>query len=87
MSYFDIAQMSADYELTSRVVACAAQENEPDPRQWASDNMLVLAASPGWGEAWASAVAGGNENPGRDDAVITDGMILSAVQASLGAEA
>jgi hypothetical protein len=79
--YWDIAQMSADTDLTSRVAAAAAQEGIPDPRQWASDTMLTLAAEPGWGEAWASAAAGGNEQPGRDPAVITDGMILSAVQA------
>ena len=82
MSYWDIAQMSADPDLTSRVAAAAAQEGAADPRNWAADNMLTLAASPGWGEAWASAVAGGNEQPGRDPAVITDGMILSAVQAA-----
>jgi hypothetical protein len=83
MAYFDIAQMSADLDLTSRVAACAAQENIPDPRGWAADNMLTIAASPGWGDAWASAIAGGNESPGRDAAVITDAQILSAVQATL----
>jgi hypothetical protein len=75
--------MSADVDLTSRVAASAAQEGRPDPRNWAADNMLILAASPGWSEAWASALAGDppNEFPGRDGGVITDGMILSAVQA------
>jgi hypothetical protein len=82
MAYWDIATMSADTDLTARVSASAAQEGKPDPRNWAADNMLVLAASPGWSEAWASALAGGNEAPGRDPAVITDGMILAAVQAS-----
>ena len=81
MGYYDIATMSADLDLTSRIAACAAQEGIADPRQWATDNALTLAASPGWADAWASAIAGGNESPGRDDAVITDAMILSAVQA------
>jgi hypothetical protein len=81
MAYWDIAQMSADIDLTSRVAASAAQEGIPDPRNWAGDNMLLVAASPGWSDAWASAVASGNEFPGRDPAVITDGQILSAVQA------
>jgi hypothetical protein len=84
MAYWDIAQMSADPDLTSRCAASAAQEGAPDPRNWAADHMLVLAAQPGWSEAWASALAGGNESPGRDPAVITDGMILAAVQAELG---
>ena len=30
--------------------------------------------------AYASALAAGNENPGGDEGVITDGMILAAVQ-------
>jgi hypothetical protein len=87
MSYWDIAQMSADLDLTSRVAACAAQEGADNPRQWAADNMLTVAAAPGWGEAWASAIAGGNEFPGRDPAVITDPQILAEVQAELGAGA
>ena len=81
MSYWDISQMSADLDLTSRVAACAAQEGIPDPRQWAADRMLNIAAAPGWGEAWASAIAGGDQYPGRNPAVITDPMILSEVQA------
>jgi hypothetical protein len=81
MGYWDISQMASDPELTSRVAACAAQEGRPEPRQWAADHMLVLASSPGWDAAWASAVASGNETPGRDPAVITDEQILSAVQA------
>lgn len=81
MAYWDIAAMSADMDLTARVSACAAQEGIADPREWAADHMLTIAAAPGWSEAWASAVAGGNETPGRDGAVITDPMILSEVQA------
>jgi hypothetical protein len=81
MSYWDISQMSNDLDLTSRAAACAAQEGIDDPRNWAADHMLTLAAEPGWADAWASAIAGGNESPGRDGAVITDSMVLSAVQA------
>lgn len=77
MAYWDIAMMAQDPDLYGRVQACYAQEKPA-----AVINMLVLAASPGWDAAWASAVAGGNETPGRDPAVITDGMILSAVQAA-----
>jgi hypothetical protein len=83
VSYWDISLMAADADLTSRVSASAAQEGKPDPRNWAADHMLVLAASPGWSEAWASALAADppNPSPGRDAGVITDGMILSAIQA------
>jgi hypothetical protein len=81
MGYFDIAQMSDDADLQGRVRACAAQEITTDPYQWTAANMLEVCAAPGWDQAWASALAAGNETPGRDPAVITDGQILSAVQA------
>lgn len=82
MTYLNIATMGADSDLTSRIQACAAQEGvKPDPFQWTTEHQLVLAAAPGWDQAWASAQAGGNAAPGRDAAVITDAMILAAVQA------
>jgi hypothetical protein len=52
--------------------------------QWVTDHRYVWAASPGWAEAWDYAVASHPDEPdyepGRDPAVITDGMILSTVQ-------
>jgi hypothetical protein len=82
MSYWDISQMSVDEDLVAREQACAAQELPAGapPWQWVQERSLLLASQPGWSEAWASAVAGGLPNPGRDPGVITDGMILSAVQ-------
>jgi hypothetical protein len=86
MSYWNISVMALDNDLTRREAAAAAQENAPgDANQWALDHGLQLASSPGWDAAYSSALAGGVENPGRDEAVITDGMILSAVQSVLGA--
>lgn len=81
MSYWDISEMSRNTSLTNREQAAAAQEMPGDPYEWVKSNALRLAAQPGWADAWAYAVAGGNPDPGRDPAVITDGMILSAVQA------
>jgi hypothetical protein len=81
MTYWDISTMARSTDLTAREQAAAAQELAGDPYQWVQDNALRLAAQPGWAEAWASALAAENPNPGRDPAVITDGMILSAVQA------
>ncbi|WP_157992984.1 hypothetical protein [Leucobacter luti] len=40
-----------------------------------------MSAQPGWDAAYASALAAGNEEPGADPGVITDGMILAAVRA------
>jgi hypothetical protein len=42
-------------------------------------------SAPGWADAWASAEAASNPDPGRDEAVITDAQILSQVQAVLAA--
>lgn len=83
MSYTDVARMATDGHLRERIAACAAIEGvrEPHPTKWADDNQWQLAGSPGWGDAYAYAVLTGNEAPGRDNAVVSDGMILSAVQA------
>src|SRR3954463_9736703 len=56
---------------------------------WVHDFRYVWASSPGWGAAWDSALAGHpsepDYEPGRDPAVITDGMILATVQQLGGA--
>jgi hypothetical protein len=55
---------------------------------WVANMRYVWASSPGWGAAWDYALAAHPDDaayePGQDPGVITDGMILSAVQA-LGA--
>jgi hypothetical protein len=86
VSYNTIAKIAQDGALRHRIMACIAQE---DPAahvsMWADAHMWRLAASPGWAAAWASAEAGGIPDPGRDEGVITDGMILAAAQAVLTA--
>jgi hypothetical protein len=85
MSYWDISSMAGDVDLQSRVAACAAQEqHDMDPQTWMYGHMLEVCAAPGWGDAWASAVAGGVPDPGRDPAVIADGQILASVQTVAG---
>lgn len=90
MSYLDIAHMTTSASLQGRLAAAAAQEQEsgavlsPDmPEVWASVNRWKLCAAPGWDAAWASAEAGGDEDPGANEGAITDAMILSQVQAVL----
>lgn len=81
MSYSTIATMANNYALSQRITAAAAEEDKPKPSEkWAEDNRWDLAATPGWAAAWESAVAGGNPDPGADETVITDAMILAAVQ-------
>ena len=84
MSYCDVSVMARDGHLRERIAACAAKEGVtvPQPTQWADDHQWQLDAQPGWGEARAYArEVGVIEVLGRDQGVISDGMILSAVQA------
>ena len=80
MAYSDIAALSNDGDFINRVAACSATEHETDPANWAQEHRWVMAATPGFGDAYASALAGNVERPGNDPAVITDQQILSAVQ-------
>lgn len=86
MTYRAVAAMSTDDNLLARIAAAAVTEGESDPEMWAQDHRWVLAAQPGWGDAYASALAAHNEDPGNDETVITDAMILSAVQGLRTAE-
>jgi hypothetical protein len=71
-----------------RVTACAAIEDLPDPRSWVTGHEWQLAASPGWGDAWAyaSAVDPDETDLGSRSDVISDGMILASVQAIVAEE-
>lgn len=81
MSFLSVAQMVADPALLSRITGCVALENERDPELWTQRNKWAVAAQPGWADAWDYAVAMNKTDIGEDPAVITDGMILSGVQA------
>lgn len=85
MSYRSVADMAESYSLIRRLTAAAAKESITDPSGWVSLYRYEVASQPGWDAAWDSAVAGGVEDPGNDEAVITDGMILSGVQAVVAA--
>jgi hypothetical protein len=79
--YSTIAAMAYDSALFNRCVAAAAEEQKTKPYEsWVADNRWDLASSPGWWEAWESAVASGNPSPGDDPTVITDEMILASIQ-------
>lgn len=80
MSYSSLAQLQTDTYFRRRVTACAAEQNKPDPEQWAEDNSWQMAAMPGFSDAYASALETGVTNPGDDPSVITDPQILAAVQ-------
>ena len=81
MSYATINTCANDVAFTGRVNACLAQE---DHWELASlqETMYTVASAGNIEAAYASALAANNPNPGGDETVITDGMILSAVQAN-----
>jgi hypothetical protein len=84
MSYYYQALLSTDPDFIQRVAACAAVEitlADLQPTQWAYDHMWIIAASPGFADAYSSAIVANVPTPGRDEAVISDGQILAAVQA------
>lgn len=86
MSYGTISQCVNDAAFNSRVFSCVAQEqlarDEPvAPTGAGSADMLwAVASASDVEQAYASALAAQNPNPGGDEAVVTDGMILAHVQ-------
>lgn len=82
MSYSTIAACVADVAFTNRIKAAVAQE-DGDPTSELTRLYWDVASHSDIEAAYASALAGDNPNPGGDESVITDGMILAAVQAEL----
>ena len=85
MSYNSIALAAQDQDLRVRIAACVAQEypgNPAHPTVYADQIQWLCCGEPGWGDAYESALAADPPNPapGADPAVITDLMILGAVQ-------
>jgi hypothetical protein len=87
MTFRTVADMAENYALTRRVTAGAAKEGIDNPQTWVNTYRWEIAAQPDWDAAWDSAVAGGVTDPGADEAVITDGMITSGIQAVVAANA
>lgn len=82
MSYATINQCAHDLAFSGRLTAAAAQEGATAPESEAARLVWPVSAAADVEAAYASALAAGNPNPGGDETVITDGMILSAVQAA-----
>lgn len=85
MAYWDISSLQADNDFALRTTAAYAVESlstegHLDPPNWQAAHSWDMAAQPGFGDAYASALAGNVERPGRDPSVITDGQIGAAVQ-------
>ena len=85
MSYLTQNAIATNISMLNRVAQAAAQEDKStDPDRWTHENRRDWAAAPGWSEAWESyLVANPDGDPGADEGVITDGMILSQVQSMI----
>jgi hypothetical protein len=82
MSLSTRAAIASSQPIRDRVVACALQEGAPGDRaaSWAALNIGALIGDD-WVAAWESALAADPDaDPGANDLVVTDQMILSAVQ-------
>lgn len=94
MTYQAQAQLTKDHHLIDRIAACAATQGVREAGTWAARNMWPLSASEGWAAAYAAATQGDppvdpadwSPRAGADPGVITDEMILKAVQKLLRKE-
>ena len=87
MSYATIKKCSNDQAFVGRVEACIAQEQNnrgesPQPGRYLDPMRWEVASASDVEAAYASALAAENPDPGGDETVITDAMILSHVQAA-----
>lgn len=85
MSYLTQNEIANSTAMLARVAQAAAEENlGSDPDRWTYENRRDWASAPGWDDAWESYRASHPDepelDPGLDEGVITDGMILSQVQ-------
>lgn len=83
MSFNTINQCANDANFGNRVTACVAAEGADNPRNAMSQLIWPVSVSADIAAAYESAVLNDNPNPGGDESVITDQMILSAVQAHM----
>jgi hypothetical protein len=71
-----------DPSFQGRLLACIADEGSDNPTVEYGRLQWSVASANDIEAAYASALAADNPDPGGDESVITDGMILSAVQAN-----
>ena len=84
MGYADQGDLSIDPDFRARIAACVAKEpgmSVPGehPTSTADKIQWQVSAAPGFGDKYASALAGNVPRPGRDPSVISDEEILAAV--------
>lgn len=87
MSYATIAACTADVEFQARLTGALADEGVPNPEVRYYEVRWQIAADPSIEPPYAYAIETGNPSPGGDPTVVTDEMLLAAVQAAQGTPA
>jgi len=87
VSYATISKCVADLAFIGRVNSCVAQEQLAkdevvNPTSLQNEMIWAVASASDVESAYASALAANHGNPGGDESVITDAMILASVQAN-----
>jgi hypothetical protein len=85
MSFKTINRCAQDPSFQGRVNACVATQGRDNPYPDMLAIIWPVSAKSDIEAAYASAVAANNPDPGGDESVISDGMILAATQAELPA--
>jgi hypothetical protein len=83
VSYSSIFASANDAELYGRITAAVAQEGAEAPNEAANQVLWPVVTASDIEAAYEAALVSGNPNPGGDESVITDQMILSTIQAHL----
>lgn len=86
MTYRTINIIATATALQCRLYGGAAEQGVADPVSWVWEHRFALAAQPGWAaavESWQAAHPDREDGWQDDDGVITDGMILAAIQGLL----
>ena len=84
MSYATIATCTVDVEFQARLTAALADEGVTNPEVRYYEVRWAIAADPSIEPPYAYAIETGNPSPGGDPTVVTDEMLLAAVQALQG---
>jgi hypothetical protein len=88
MSYLTQNEVANNRAMLDRLAQAAVQEGyNGDADKWSYTMRRTWASAPGWDAAWESAKVSHPDDPeydpGKDEGVVTDGMILSQVQLML----
>lgn len=79
MSYNIIARMASDYAFRQRLYACAGVSKVKDSQVWVDQNIWNIIGDADMAAAYQLAIEKSNPQPGTDESVITDEMILNKI--------